>query len=145
MPALVPRCHQLTWSDAQRYESQNSSFQQLRQDYDALQTTRSRDISSSSDTGRLRSEVDRLNRERGEAEELANELRAEVSSLVDELRSVNERYEEVLEVQETSKREAEKKDEEARMWKKKWEQAKTELRNMKGEHGISDETAQSRD
>lgn len=53
--------------------------------------------------------------------------------MVDELRSVNERYEEVLSQEEDGRRAREKAEEEARAWKKKWEGVKVELRNLKGE------------
>lgn len=59
---------------------------------------------------------------------MTNELRDEVGSLADELRSVNERYEVLLEGQQAGG----KGEEEARVWKKRYEQAKVELRNMKG-------------
>lgn len=68
-----------------------------------------------------------------EAEELVNEMRGEVSSLVDELRSVNERYEELLEASEREGGERREMEEQIKSWRKKYEGAKTELRNVKGQ------------
>lgn len=56
-----------------------------------------------------------------------------MSSLVDELRSVNARYEELLDEREREKGEMRRLEEEARSSRRKYEQAKTELRNVKGE------------
>ena len=56
-----------------------------------------------------------------------------MSSLVDELRSVNVRYEELLDEREREKAEMKRREEEERGWRRKYEQAKTELRNVKGE------------
>lgn len=74
--------------------------------------------------------------DRLEAENQANELREEVTSLLEELRSVNAKYEEAVEEREKARGEKEKALEEGRVWKKRYEQTKTELRNIKGERGI---------
>lgn len=115
-----------------RYNQQGASFERLRQDFDELQS-RSQGPQASNDSDRLREEVSRLQQERAEAENLANELRDEVTSLADELRSVNAKYEALLDEREKDTREHESRDEEAKTWKKRYEQAKTELRNLKGE------------
>lgn len=116
----------------QRYEDQSATLQRLQSDNTPLQSSRSRDVANV-DSSRLRQDLDRLTRERGESDELANELRGEVSSLVDELRSVNVRYEELLDEREREKAEMKRREEEERGWRRKYEQAKTELRNVKGE------------
>ncbi|KAI5481540.1 cell polarity protein [Pseudohyphozyma bogoriensis] len=118
-------------SQRERFDSQSTQLQRLQSDYDSLQSTRSRDASSVQDSSRLRADLERVSRERQEADDLANELRTEVSSLVDELRSVNSRYEELLESVEKDKKEKTELEEEALSWRRKYEQAKTELRNVK--------------
>lgn len=117
----------------QRYADQSSTLQRLRADHEALQTSSRSLTQSSADTSRLRSDLERITNERAEAEELANELRDEVGSLVDELRSVNARYEEVMEDRDRDAREIREIEEESRGWRKKYEAAKVELRNVKGE------------
>ena len=74
--------------------------------------------------------------ERDELGELSNELRAEVSSLVDELRGVNARYEELLEASEREGGERREIEEQTMIWRKKYEAAKTELRNIKGQYTL---------
>jgi predicted nucleic acid-binding Zn-ribbon protein len=71
-------------------------------------------------------------KERNDIEDLANDLRGECSSLVDELRSVNERYEELLQASEQEIEERRKLEDEIKSWRKKYEGAKTELRNVRG-------------
>ncbi|KAK4705575.1 protein SPA2, partial [Phenoliferia sp. Uapishka_3] len=107
-----------------RYEDQSSTLQNLRADFSNLQNSRSRGGASNAD-------IERLTRERAEAEETANELRAEVGSLVDEIRSVNATYEELIEAREKDGKERDELEEEVRSWKRKFEQVKTELRNVK--------------
>lgn len=75
----------------------------------------------------------RLRQDLDAAEDLANELRGEVGSLVDELRMVNERCEDLQVELDREKSEKAEKEREARDWKDKWQSAKTELRNIKGE------------
>lgn len=70
--------------------------------------------------------------DRLEAENQANELREEVASLLEELRSVNSKYEEAVEDREKERRGRETAEEEVRSWKKRYEQTKTQLRNVKG-------------
>lgn len=70
--------------------------------------------------------------DRLEAENQANELREEVASLLEELRSVNSKYEEAVEDREKERRGRETAEEEVRSWKKQYEQTKTQLRNVKG-------------
>jgi flagellar biosynthesis GTPase FlhF len=125
--------HVLTQCTPQRYADQSSTLQRLRTDHEALQTSSRSLTQSSADSSRLRSDLDRITNERAEAEELANELRDEVGSLVDELRSVNARYEEVMEDRDRDAREIREIEEESRGWRKKYEAAKVELRNVKGE------------
>jgi len=67
-----------------------------------------------------------------EAEELAAEMRGEVSSLVDEVRHVNERAEELQREVEREREARERAEKEAREWKDRWQAAKLELRNVKG-------------
>lgn len=67
-----------------------------------------------------------------EAEELASELRGEVSALVDEVRSANERADELQAEVEREREEKEKVQQEATAWKERYQQAKVELRNIKG-------------
>ncbi|GAA5980675.1 hypothetical protein JCM10908_001729 [Rhodotorula pacifica] len=66
-----------------------------------------------------------------EAEELASELRGEVSALVDEVRSANERADELQAELEREREAKEKVEQEATSWKERYQQAKVELRNIK--------------
>ncbi|KAL8280977.1 hypothetical protein RQP46_006656 [Phenoliferia psychrophenolica] len=111
-----------------RYDDQTSTLSKLRTDFDALQNTRSRDGATSAGS---RGDVERLTRERTDADELANELRGEVSNLVDEIRSVNSKYEELLELREKDQQDMRTLEDEVKTWRRKFEQAKTELRNVK--------------
>ena len=56
-----------------------------------------------------------------------------MSNLVDELRAVNARYEELLEASEREGGERREIEEQTMIWRKKYEAAKTELRNIKGQ------------
>lgn len=118
---------------SQRYEDQALTLSSLRSDYDQLQQQQSsRSGSSDPSSSRLRQELDQLTRERSESEEIINELRGEVTSLVDELREVNSKYEELLEGRHEEGKGKDALEEEVKSWRKKYEQAKTELRNVKG-------------
>lgn len=59
-------------------------------------------------------------------------MRGEVTSLVEELREVNGKYEELLEGRHEEGKGKDALEDEVRSWRKKYEQAKTELRNVKG-------------
>lgn len=69
-----------------------------------------------------------------EAEELASELRGEVSALVDEVRSANERADELQAEIEREREEKDKMQQEMTSWKERYQQVKVELRNIKGAH-----------
>ncbi|GAA5958498.1 hypothetical protein JCM3765_007896 [Sporobolomyces pararoseus] len=122
----------------QRFEDQTSQLRMVQRDFDLLQQRHEqvqRDLKSggggSRGNGMDAEEVERMRRELESAEELANELRGEVGSLVDELRQVNERCEDLQLELDKERREKEDKEREAREWKEKWQSAKTELRNIK--------------
>ena len=117
----------------ERFEAQSTTLQKLATDYEALQSTYSRSLSNNESSSRLRQDLENVSLERNELEDLSNELRAEVSSLVDELRGVNARYEELLEASERESGERREIDEQTMIWRKKYEAAKTELRNIKGD------------
>lgn len=116
----------------QRYDSQSAAHQKLLSDFDALQSTHSRSINSNESSSRVRQELEQLTLEFTASEASVDELRGEVSGLVDELRSVNSRYEELLEGSEREGGERREMEEQIRLWRKKYEGAKTELRNIKG-------------
>ncbi|GAA5923228.1 uncharacterized protein JCM15063_003576 [Sporobolomyces koalae] len=120
-----------------RFEDQTSQLRLVQRDHDSLQqryqqSQRERELGSggggnsfdNADAARSRKDLEA-------AEDLANELRGEVSSLVDELRQVNERCEELQTELDQEKRDKEDKEREAREWKERWQSAKTELRNIK--------------
>ncbi|GAA5821817.1 hypothetical protein JCM10212_003230 [Sporobolomyces blumeae] len=118
-------------SQQQRYDEQTGQLRLVQRDFDSLQQRHQQQQQSAKsasagneDTARLRSDLDA-------AEDLANELRGEVSSLVDELRQVNERCEELQAELDRERSEKETKEREAREWKDKWQSVKTELRNIK--------------
>ncbi|SGY30973.1 BQ5605_C002g01197 [Microbotryum silenes-dioicae] len=129
--------------DGARGDLKTRSIEQarLRDLEDQLRGHRERNESQSLDMRNLRSELERLSNEaatrsrgdhdRAASDDLANELRAEVGSLVDELREVNAKYEDVVEGLNRERQAREKVEDDARMWKKKYEQTKTELRNLK--------------
>ncbi|SCV68762.1 BQ2448_883 [Microbotryum intermedium] len=123
-------------------KTRNAEQARLRDLEDQLRGHRERNDAQSLDMRNLRSELERLSNEaaarsrgdsdRAASDDLANELRAEVSSLVDELRDVNAKYEDAVEGLNRERQAREKVEDDARMWKKKYEQTKTELRNLKG-------------
>lgn len=73
-----------------------------------------------------------MSKELQEARELADELRAEVASLAEELRTVSARYEAALGELEQEKSQRAQIEEEGLTWRRRYEGAKTELRNLKG-------------
>ncbi|GAA5908347.1 uncharacterized protein JCM6883_004358 [Sporobolomyces salmoneus] len=126
----------------QRYDDQTSQLRMVQRDFDSLQqrhqqVQRERDQHQQSLLANGRGgtggeeEMERMRQDLGAAEDLANELRGEVSSLVDELRQVNERCEDLQLELDKERRDKEEKEREARDWKEKWQSAKTELRNIK--------------
>ncbi|GAA6020775.1 hypothetical protein JCM11491_003528 [Sporobolomyces phaffii] len=121
-----------------RYDDQTAQLRLVQRDFDALQlrheqaererrehehsATRAAAAGGGKGTG---------GGDAASAEDVANELRGEVSSLVDELRQVNERCEELQVELDQARRDKEDQAREAREWKDKWQAAKTELRNLK--------------
>ncbi|GAA6032874.1 hypothetical protein JCM8097_000840 [Rhodosporidiobolus ruineniae] len=116
----------------ERFDNQSDQLTNLQREHDVLRSTSSRSAQSPSFGSASSSQADQhLRTKLHEAEELANELRGEVSSLVDELREVNERCE-VLQGEVDQEREGkEKAEREAGEWKSRWQAAKVELRNIK--------------
>ncbi|GAA5993547.1 hypothetical protein JCM11641_002865 [Rhodosporidiobolus odoratus] len=110
----------------ERYDDQTAQVRSLQRENDNLRASSSRSAPSSSggNDPYLRTRL-------SEAEELANELRGEVSSLVDELRQVNERCDELQVEVDREREERERAEKEAGDWKSKWQSAKMELRNIK--------------
>ncbi|KAK4054926.1 component of the polarisome [Microbotryomycetes sp. JL201] len=123
----------------ERYEQQEMSYDRLRRDFDAVQA-RARETAAPGDVARMRSDLERLAREKSEAEILANELRDEVTSLAYELRDVNAKYEALLEERERDQKAFESREDEVKTWKKRYEQTKTELRNLKATSQIFSST-----
>jgi hypothetical protein len=76
--------------------------------------------------------MEALEREARDNAEVTAELRKETRGLLDELKSLNSRHEELLAERESDQTQLRAADEQIEMFKKKYEQAKTELRNMKG-------------
>jgi len=129
-------------SHQQRYEDQTGQLRMVQRDYDSLnqrhqQVQREQQNGSSLNVNGAGGDVTRLRQDLDAAEDLANELRGEVGSLVDELRMVNDRCEDLQVELDREKSEKAEKEREARDWKDKWQSAKTELRNIKGELSIS--------
>ncbi|GAA6047170.1 hypothetical protein JCM3770_006933 [Rhodotorula araucariae] len=113
----------------QRSEEQQSQYRALQREHDTL---RSRGLSPSAASSPSAAVGDAQLRVRlHEAEELAAELRGEVSSLVDEVRQVNERAEDLHSEVEREREAREKAEKEAREWKERWQVVKLELRNVK--------------
>ncbi|BGP44719.1 component of the polarisome [Rhodotorula kratochvilovae] len=111
----------------QRSEEQQSQYRALQREHETL---RSRGLSPSGPSSSSAGDA-QLRARLHEAEELAAELRGEVSSLVDEVRQVNERAEELQGEVERERDTREKAEKEAREWKERWQAAKLELRNVK--------------
>ncbi|BGP21626.1 cell polarity protein [Rhodotorula toruloides] len=107
----------------QRLDEQSSRLRSLQEENETLRSSASRSPTSSSDS-QLRTRLH-------EAEELASELRGEVSSLVDEIRQVSERADELQAEVEREKEGREKAEGEAKTWKDRWQAVKLELRNVK--------------
>ncbi|GAA5908735.1 hypothetical protein JCM8208_006772, partial [Rhodotorula glutinis] len=115
----------------QRFEEQQAQLRTLQRDHDSLRA-RGPSPSSSSTRSAGTSGVDAQVRARlHEAEELAAEMRGEVSSLVDEVRHASERAEELQREVEREREARERAEKEAREWKDRWQAAKLELRNVK--------------
>lgn len=113
---------------AQRHEEQSSQLRSLQREHDNLRaSSTSRGLASPPAGGDAH-----LHTRLHEAEELASELRGEVSSLVDEIRQVSERADELQREVERERGEREKAEKEAREWKERWQAVKLELRNVKG-------------
>ncbi|GAA5995031.1 uncharacterized protein JCM10292_004496 [Rhodotorula paludigena] len=111
----------------QRHEEQSSQLRSLQREHDNLRaSSTSRGLASPPAGGDAH-----LHTRLHEAEELASELRGEVSSLVDEIRQVSERADELQREVEREKGEREKSEKEAREWKERWQAVKLELRNVK--------------
>ncbi|GAA6004285.1 hypothetical protein JCM10207_000650 [Rhodosporidiobolus poonsookiae] len=113
----------------ERFDDQAAQFRSLQQDHDALRASsaRSPPPPSTSVSGGDAHLQSRLH----EAEDLAHELRGEVSSLVDELRMVNDRCEDLHREVEGEREGKERAEKEAQEWKGRWQAAKMELRNIK--------------
>ncbi|KAM0755439.1 hypothetical protein T439DRAFT_330639 [Meredithblackwellia eburnea MCA 4105] len=104
-----------------RYEDQSTSLSNLQSDYETLQATRS-----------ASSRHDDTHRERlTQADEVADELRSEVASLLAELRDEHAKIEELVEARQKDLKDRADIEEEVKSWRRKYEQAKTELRNVK--------------
>ncbi|GAA5834442.1 hypothetical protein JCM9279_004317 [Rhodotorula babjevae] len=115
----------------QRFEEQQTQLRSLQRDHDSLRA-RGPSPSSSSTRSAGTSGLDAQVRARlHEAEELAAEMRGEVSSLVDEVRHASERAEELQREVERERDARDKAEKEAREWKDRWQAAKLELRNVK--------------
>ncbi|GAA5925645.1 hypothetical protein JCM10213_008845 [Rhodosporidiobolus nylandii] len=110
----------------ERFDDQSAQLRSLQQAHDALRASSSRSPPSSS----TKSDP-ALHARLSEAEDLANELRGEVSSLVDELRQVNERCEELQREVDAEREAKEQAEREGEGWKSRWQAAKMELRNIK--------------
>jgi hypothetical protein len=112
----------------QSFKDQTSQLRMVQRDLDTLQQQQQqRSVGSGSNNEEER----RLRNELESAEDLANELRNELSSLVDELRMVNERCEDLQTELDKERRDKESKERETVEWKEKWQRVKTELRNLK--------------
>ncbi|GAA5918784.1 hypothetical protein JCM1841_002734 [Sporobolomyces salmonicolor] len=115
----------------QRFDDQSAQLRSLQRDHDILLQQQRSFGSPSLSSGSSVADVARLRSDLAAAEDLANELRGEVSSLVDELRMVNERSDELQAELERERAEKEERKREAKEWKERWQAAKTELRNIK--------------
>lgn len=136
-PSLLPTTSELlTPPPNQLYEVQTLTLQRLRIEFEALQATQKRSLSSSTTSDatvvRLRQDLERLTREHSDSDEVIDELKGEVGNLLDDLRDVNKRYEDLREQRERERQEKSDYEAEAREWRRKYEQAKVELRNVKG-------------
>ncbi|GAA5926292.1 hypothetical protein JCM3775_000979 [Rhodotorula graminis] len=115
----------------QRFEEQQAQLRSLQRDHDSLRA-RGPSPSSSSTRSAGTSGLDAQVRARlHEAEELAAEMRGEVSSLVDEVRHASERADELQREVEREREARERAEKEAQEWKERWQAAKLELRNVK--------------
>lgn len=115
-----------------RFDKQTSALSSLQSEYEFLRAEHSHSVATASSSSRLQEDLNLVIKERNEVEDLANDLRGECSSLVDELRNVNERYEELLQASEQEIDERRKLEDEIKAWRKKYEGVKTELRNVRG-------------
>ncbi|KAH8922703.1 hypothetical protein BT69DRAFT_1350702 [Atractiella rhizophila] len=128
-------------SEQQRFDDQSVSLQSLQRDLNNAQTrlaetqsqlakarTMERDDGSIS---RMKRDLDAAEREKEDLRRGVEELRGEIQSLLSELRKMGEKYEELSKDRERDEEELEGVKAQLNMYKKKFEQAKTELRNIK--------------
>ncbi|GAA5917079.1 hypothetical protein JCM6882_009488 [Rhodosporidiobolus microsporus] len=115
----------------ERFDDQSAQLRSLQRDHDTLRASSSARSAPSASSPPSSGGDAQLRTRLHEAEELANELRGEVSSLVDEIRQVNERCDELQREVEREREERERIEKESEGWKGRWQQAKLELRNIK--------------
>lgn len=117
---------------AQRYEDQSSTVRSLQRDIVDLQAAQSRHRTDPEELKRIRRDLDDANNAARNSEEVVGELRNEVKGLLDELRSLNGRYEETLSERERDSEAIRQLEGQVATYKQRYETAKTELRNLKG-------------
>ncbi|GAA5850267.1 hypothetical protein JCM8547_001069 [Rhodosporidiobolus lusitaniae] len=115
----------------ERFDSQADQLRSLQREHDSLRASSSSRAFGASSPSSASGTDSHLRTRLHESEELANELRGEVSALVDEVRQANERCEELQMEVERERESKEKAEKEAGEWKSRWQQAKLELRNIK--------------
>ena len=97
-----------------------------------LDDLRSSQAARDRDRGGDRDELARLRREAREADDTIGELRAEVSGLIAELRSLSGRHSDLVGERERDAESAQQLQTQLNTFKRKYESAKTELRSLKG-------------
>ena len=110
-----------------RFKDTLARLEQLQNEHDKLQKERS----ASTDREDIQQELDTLQREYGEQEEVVTELRGEVTSLVEELRQLALRNDEILAEKDSDQAVIHDLNSQVSSYKRKYENAKTELRTLK--------------
>lgn len=116
-----------------RYEAATSQTQRMERDLQAAQadSKASRDAAGG-DTARVQRELQDLQAKHTAKSGSMDKLQAEFEGLVDTLKEMNIRQDELVRQQEEEQNRIVQLEDEARDWKKRYESAKTELRNVKG-------------
>jgi DNA repair exonuclease SbcCD ATPase subunit len=116
----------------QRNEEQATKYRMLQREMDALQASNTRSTDDRDELVRTKKQMEAMEREARDNAEITAELRKETRGLLEELKNLNMRHDELLAERESEQAQLRIADEQAATFKRKYEEAKTELRRTKG-------------
>ena len=129
----------LTYDNHQRHESALANVEHLQRDLENIksQPGPSYPESSSSSLGReeisrLTSELENLRQKYSAQSDVTERLKIEMESLMETLKELNSRQDELFLDREADQARLEEAESEVIEWKRRYESAKSELRNLKG-------------